>query len=129
MLSRALEWNRRRRERNHAHEAAWLGQDVPGPTGLSPFQELFETHLAKTLSDRKLTLENRQVFRGQEEPYIEGEIMGGKWKIWIYIDQAQAIGPSRRCIDLEAWAAATPEELAKQFLECLGREPDGEAKP
>ena len=123
VLSRLLAWNRRRKQWNIDHVAAWAGQDVPGRSGLSPFQEMFEPRLIEALGARGLSLENRAL-GGNLERYVHGKLVGGLWDVWIYIDQVQAVGPHPKRVDMEQWDALTPDDLAREFLVCLMREID-----
>lgn len=121
MLKRLLDWNRRRQRWNEEHAAAWAGQNVPGPSGLSPFQEMFEGRLVTALQEQGLGLQNR-ILGGDTERFVQGEVLNGKWTIWIYIDQAQALGPKEKRIDMEHWDALTPDDLARTFLKAFIRE-------
>ena len=74
MLSRLLAWSRRREQWNIDRVAAWAGQDVPGRSGLSPFQEMFEPLLIEALGARGLSLENRAL-GGNLERYVHGKLI------------------------------------------------------
>jgi hypothetical protein len=114
MLRRLLHWNRRRKQWDRDHVAAWAGQNVPGPSGLSPFQEKCEGELTALLRARGLVLAQR-VVQG-EEPYIHARLADTPWEVWISVDQAQLSGPGDAAVNLEQWSALTPDELIQTFL-------------
>ncbi len=124
MLRRILDWNRRRKEWNSQHVAAWEGRESPGPSGLSPFQELFEARLNEELSSRGLKLEDRTIEKSDAESWIHGHLFEKRWEMWIYPNQVEAMGPAKKRIGMEAWDALTPEEFVKKYLGVLMHEWD-----
>jgi hypothetical protein len=115
VLNRLLDWNRRRKQWNRDHVAAWAGQDVPGASGLSPFQERCEAELVALLRTRGLALQDR-VVRGKSESYIHAKLADTLWQVWISLDQAELSGPGSAAINLEQWSVLTPDELVRKFL-------------
>ena len=124
MLRRILDWNRRRKEWNTKHIAAWGNQESPDHSGLSPFQQLFEASLNEALSNRGLKLEDRTIEESESERWIHGHVFERRWELWIYLNQVEAMGPEKKRIGMEAWDALTPEEFAKEYLGALMHEWD-----
>lgn len=123
MLTRLLQWNRQRRQWNRDHAAAWAGQNVPGASGLSLFQERCEAEVAALLQSRGLTLKGR-VVKGDLERYLHAHLADTPWEVWIYTDQAQLSGPGNATVNLEQWDARTPDELIHTFLVHVSRSLD-----
>ncbi len=119
---RLLEWNRERVEWNRRHVAAWVGQDVPGPSGLSPFQVLCEPRLVEMLERHGHSLEDRALVHlaGAGEPCVQAKISGMTREVLIYIDQAELLDAGKRSgVNLEQWDALTPEELVEKFVSAV----------
>jgi hypothetical protein len=115
MLTRLLDWNRRRRQWNRDHVAAWTGWDTPGVSGFSPFQEKCEAELVSLLAQSGLALNERAV-RGESEHYVHATVADTGWQVWIYLDQVQITGPKDVAVNLEQWSALTPAELISTFI-------------
>jgi hypothetical protein len=114
MIRRLIDWNRRRREWNVRHLAAWRGASVHGADGLSPFQHRCEAQLRRELSVVGLSLVERVVESVREHEFIRAEISSTSVTIWIHDDVAGFDGPGggRR---FEEWDYETPEQLSAAF--------------
>jgi len=124
MLSRLLAWNRRRRQWNRDHVVAWAGHDVPGPAGLSSFQDACESALTTCLHSRGTALTERKL-QGTSEQVIHGRLPGVCCEVWIYPDEAHIIGPGKAEVRLEQWSALTPDDLVREFVLHVERALDG----
>jgi len=94
---------------------AWKGQDVPGASGLTPFQERCEAQLTTYLADRNLVLRDRTLMLGHNETYLHGFLGDTGAEIFIYLDQVE-LNASGKGVNLERWDARTPDELIEKFL-------------
>ena len=122
VLSRVIDWYRGLGQSRRDHIAAWAGWDIPGPSGLSRFQEECEAALSASLVKRGLTLEEREI-RSMPDEYIHGRVQG-VWEVWIYLDQAQVVGPKGAGANREKWDAKSPSELIQDFIARMEREMD-----
>jgi hypothetical protein len=128
MLKRLLDWNRRRRQWNRNHVSAWAGQDVPGASGLSVFQEKCEAAVGALLKTRGLALRDRRIIEGgplatpgSPDSCVHARLADEPWEIWIHRDQAQLTGAGSASANLEQWDAPTPDQLVREFLDRIAR--------
>ena len=78
--------------------------------------------MSASLAKRGLILEEREI-RAMPEEYIHGRVQG-VWEVWIYLDQAQIIGPKRAGTNREKWDAKSPSDLIHDFIIRMEREMD-----
>lgn len=109
-----LQWNRRRRQWNAEHIAAWAGYDVPGESGLTPFQVRCEALLTEELTRRGVRLAAR-CLDDTLGGHVRAQLGHSGWSIAIYRDGAQLNGPEAVVV-VEQWDARTPNDLITIFL-------------
>ena len=123
-IDRLVQWNRRRRQWNAEHVAAWAGYDVPGESGLTPFQVRCEALLSAQLADRGVRLTARCVDDTQGG-HVRAQLGDSGWQVAIYGDGAELTGPDTGSSSVEQWDARTPDELIAIFLHRVSGVLDG----
>jgi hypothetical protein len=99
------------------HASAWAGYDVPGVSGLTPFQMLCESTLSCQLERRGIVLTDRRV-EGKQERYIRAQL-ADSCTVWIHTDQIDLAVPGQTEYRLEQWDALTPQEFIEKFTRHL----------
>ena len=100
------------RERARRHEDEWAPARIPGPSGLSDFQQSADERLRDALAAGGLAVADRRlVDLGEPHAHIEERVAGTPLTVWLYSDMAVVRGPDTALL-LEEWDADTPAELA-----------------
>jgi hypothetical protein len=107
-----LHFNEAVRERARRHEDDWGPARIPGPSGLSDFQQTADERLRATLAAGGLAVaERRLVDLGEPHAHIEERVARTPLTVWLYSDMAVIGGPDTELL-LEEWDADTPAALA-----------------
>ena len=116
-----VHFNEMVRERERRHEDGWASARVPGPNGLSAFQEAADERLRATLLARGLTLAERRVVDvGEPHAYVEERVAAVPLTVWLYGEMALVHGPGGDVL-LEEWDADTPNALADAVAATVAR--------
>jgi hypothetical protein len=77
-----VQWNRGRRQWNAVHVAAWAGHDVPGESGLTPFQVRCEALLSEQLARRGVRLNARRL-DDTRAGHVRAQLGDSGWQVAI----------------------------------------------
>jgi hypothetical protein len=110
LSARFKRWLERHHARSAAWERAWSDAGVYGTDGRTNFQRSVLAAVeplvgALTLSDDA----------GDAGRYLTGRLPGTDLTLYLYVDEVQAHGKSRRFVR-EKWDYDTPEALVDDFL-------------
>ena len=118
MLKSILEWNRRRKEWNAQHTAAWADAITRDDDGLSLMQRVCEARLGEELATIGSQLTERAIEDAPMAPWIRARIDNSALSIWFHDDTAGLDAPKSHNV-FEHWDYRTPEELAKALCEAV----------
>lgn len=120
MLRKLLNWLQENRRWNKEHRRAWAGVTEPGPDGLSAFQRRTEAMIHKVIAAHGVEIESRELIRTVDdmENYLILKVTDPSMTIWIYRNQVNAKGPTKK-LRLEEWDARTPGDHRAQVLDFL----------
>ena len=118
MLRQLIDWNRRRKQWNADHVAAWRGISDHDQSGLSPFQYRCEQRLVDALRVAGYIVANRQIKGPEGARYISGSVVHGPVTFWLHDDTVgYDVGAASR--RFEEWDYRTPDELIEDFCRLL----------
>ena len=109
MFLRFTEWWKRLRARSVAHDSAWQSAGELGEDGLTNFQRLALPALEAVAGPLALSRV------GTKEFYLTGPIHNTDLVVYLYTDEAQAHGSSRKFI-AEKWDYDSPEALINALV-------------
>jgi len=109
MFLRLTEWWKRLSARSVAHDAAWKSAEDVGEDGLTNFQSLALPALEAVTGPLALSRV------GTKEFYLTGPIRNTDLVLYLYTDEAQTHGSSRRFI-AEKWDYDSPEALINALV-------------
>ena len=102
-------WWKRLRARSKAHDLAWQSAEDVGKDGLTNFQRLALPALEAVTGPLTLSRVGRNEF------YLTGPIPNTDLVLYLYTDEAQAHGSSRKFI-AEKWDYDSPEALINALV-------------
>ena len=110
MFAKLQRWFAANRSWRRAHDAAWSQSVVPGPDGLSLFQQQASEQLCAVIGS--VAFERL----GQSETYLLGKLPGTDASAFIYADGAQIHSGPKAFFLAECADYATPADLIQRFV-------------